>query len=83
LALKLKPIIVEKAKERQAAGGENKVVQNSAQPKTREVIAKKAGVSHDTITKTEKVLEAASEETKNKLRAGEISLNEAHKKTRI
>ena len=32
-------------------------MQNSAQAKTRDIIAEKAGVSHDTIAKTEKVLE--------------------------
>jgi len=41
----------ELAKERQVAGGKNKVPQKSAEPnipETRDVLAKKAGVSHDT-----------------------------------
>ena len=71
LALKLKPLIAEKAKSNQAEGGQeaktidcgesqerkptDSVKQNSAeQIETRKVIAEKAGVSHDTISKTEK-----------------------------
>ncbi len=61
LALRLKPIIQAKAKERQRQGGGDKVseqakavVQKSAQAvntslKARDELAKLAGVSHDTI----------------------------------
>ena len=53
LALKLKPMIAERAKERQSQAGRGEVVQKSAQAKTREELAKIAGVSHDTIHKVE------------------------------
>ena len=53
LALRLKPVIAEKAKEQQ--GQRTDIPQNSAKCslpiETREEIAKIAGVSHDTITK--------------------------------
>lgn len=57
LALRLEPIIKEKAKENLKASGENfgKGVQKSAKPinpiKSRDELAKIAGVSHDTIYK--------------------------------
>jgi len=51
----LKPVIAEKAKERQSQGGRGEVVQKSAQAKTRDELAKVAGVSHDTIAKVEKI----------------------------
>lgn len=48
-ALKLEPLIAAKAKENQRQGGREKVVQNSAQAdKTRNEVAKLAGLSHDT-----------------------------------
>ena len=49
--LKLKPIIAAKAKERMLSGKPLDPVQNSAQGRTREELAKRAGVSHDTIHK--------------------------------
>lgn len=48
LALKLKPIIAEKAKERMLSGVKNPT-QKSAEGETRQKLAKVAGVSHDTI----------------------------------
>lgn len=76
LALKLEPLIATKAKERMRAG---KPVQNSAQGKTRDAIAKAAGLSHDTIHKAKIVAEKAPEEVKTKLRAGETSINAAYR----
>lgn len=55
--LSAKPIEEAKAKERQAQGGKEKVVQNSSQPKSRDTIADLAGVSHDTIRKVEEIKE--------------------------
>ena len=67
LALRLKPVIAEKAKEQQKqSGGDRKseeyqesVMQKSAEPispiTTRNELAKAAGVSHDTIAKVEKI----------------------------
>ena len=69
-------MIAAKAKESQERKPTDSVKQNSAeQIETRKVIAEKAGVSHDTISKTEKILEYGTEETKAKLRTGEISSN--------
>jgi len=54
LALKLKPVIAEKAKEQQIRKPADFLPQKSAKQKpiyTREELAKIAGVSHDTIAK--------------------------------
>ena len=56
LALQLKPILASEAKKRQGTRtdlvGEN-IVQNSALSKTRDELAKIAGVSHDTIVRVD------------------------------
>ena len=54
LALRLKPVIAEKAIERMLAG-KSDPTQKSAQGETRDNIASIAGVSHDTISKVEKI----------------------------
>lgn len=81
LALELEPVIAEQARERQREGGREKAVQKSAQAesKTRDEVAKLAGVSHDTIAKAKVIREKASEETKAALRRGESSINAEHK----
>lgn len=78
LALKLKPIIEAKAKIKQQKGG-GAVPQKSAEPhiETRKEIAREAGVSHDTITKTEFLQKHADEKTKTALRTGKTSINAA------
>ena len=85
LALKFEPLLREQAKERQATstgGNCPQLVQNSSQAgngeKTRQKIADIAGVSHDTIKKVKKLAEAADEETKRKLRHGDVSINKAY-----
>lgn len=80
LVLKLEPLIRERAKEKQSQGGKEKVVQKSAEPpvKTREELAKVAGVSHDTIMKVKKIQAAGTEEVKEKVRSGEMSINRAY-----
>lgn len=84
LALKLKPLIGEQAKERQrehglTAPGRKTLPKNSAEVisrgETRDEVAKLAGVSHDTIAKVEKILEKASPEKIEELRAGKTSIN--------
>ena len=77
LALKLKPIIAEKAKERMLSGVKNPV-QKSAQGKTRDELAKVAGVSHDTIAKVEKIQAKATPEVKSAIKSGEMSINQAY-----
>lgn len=74
LALRLKPVIAERAKERMT-----NPVQNSAQGRTRDELAKAAGVSHDTIAKVEKIEAKASPQVKAQLRSGEMSINQAYK----
>lgn len=45
-------------------------------------VAKASGVSHDTVAKVKKVLEKAPEPVKEKMRSGEVSINEAYKGVR-
>jgi hypothetical protein len=64
LASKLEGAWRDEAKQRQAQGGKAKVVQNSAQGKTRDRIAEAAGVSHDTVHKARYIRENADDEAK-------------------
>lgn len=93
LALRLKPVIAEKAKENKqeaankmnATIGNNvsaEICQNVTPIETRNIIAKAAGVSHDTISKVEKIEEAAAPELKEQLRKGDISINQAYQTVR-
>ena len=82
LALKLKPVIAEKAKERQK-GGQGGVLlnQNSEKANTSKELAKAAGVSHDTIHKVEVIKEKAHEldpRTIEDLRRGDVSINKVY-----
>lgn len=87
LALIIKPALVLQAKQRQEAtqakpGQQvSQVVQNSAPPraKTRDDLAKVAGVSHDTISKVEKIIEKAAPEVIEQVRSGAISIAAAAK----
>lgn len=86
LALRLKPVISAKAKERQQ-GGQGGVLlsQKSVEAKpvdTQKELAKVAGVSHDTISKVEKIEAVATDETKEQLRKGDISINQAYQTVR-
>lgn len=95
LALRLKPIIAERAKEQQKqSGGDRKsaeyqesVMQKSAEPispvTTREELAKVAGVSHDTIAKVERIEEYAPAPVVQASRKGEISVNAAYQVTKL
>ena len=85
LALKFEPVLKAQAKARQLRKpvNDNSVVQNSAPQnppteKTRKQLAKMAGVSHDTIDKVKKLTEAVDDDTKQKLRLGEVSINRAY-----
>ena len=70
LALRLKPIIQEKAKENQIKSG-GAVRQKSAQPvKTRDELAKLAGVSHDTIEKVETIQKEGTPEQIERAKKG-------------
>ena len=64
--------------DREAAGKTNPV-QNSAQGKTRDIVAKKSGFgSHDTRTKYKKIKKANKPELIEKLDKGEITVNKAY-----
>lgn len=82
LALKLKPVIAEKAKERQKGGqGGMLLSQKSDEAKeinTKKELAKVAGVSHDTIARVETIEKKADEHTKQLVRTGEKSINQAY-----
>jgi len=82
LALKFEPLIASAAEKRMLAGKAINPMQNSAQGQekgpTRKQIAEIAGVSHDTIKKVKKLHEAADEETKGKLRRGEVTVHRAY-----
>ena len=89
LALRLKPVISARAKERQAEYHGNQydgLSQNSVEVQkpidTQKELAKVAGVSHDTISKVEKIEATATEETKEQLRKGDISINQAYQTVR-
>jgi ParB-like chromosome segregation protein Spo0J len=79
LALKLKDAIAAEAKKRQGARNDLKaktnIVQKSAPSKTRDELAKMAGVSHDTIAKVEKIIAGAEPEVVEAARKGEMSIN--------
>lgn len=86
LALKLKAVVAAEAKRRQVSqlkkGAEKPVVQKSAQResgKTRDELAKMAGVSHDTIAKVEKIVTEAKPAVVEAVRKGEMSINAAFK----
>lgn len=74
LALRLKPVIAERAEKNLHQG--NEPLQKSVNPvNTQKELAKAVGVSHDTIHKVEKIQEKASDEAKEALRRGETSIN--------
>ena len=84
LALRAKPIIEERARQRQESTQIRDgftVAQISAEPaiETRTVVASAAGVSHDTITKIEKIQATASPELLAAVRSGDVSINAAAK----
>lgn len=90
LALRLKPVIAEKAKENQYSGVNQyteSLSQNSVKPSaridTQKELAKIAGVSHDTIAKVEKIEKSAPEPIIEASRKGEISVNAAYQVTKL
>ena len=77
LALKAKDYYTRIAQANQKAGLDLGL--NSAQGgRVSEKLAKMAGVGHDTIKKAKKISENADDDTKKKLRAGEISIHRAY-----
>ena len=94
LALRLKPVIAEKAKsnKQEAANKMNLIVGNNVSTEicenvlpidTQKEIAKAAGVSHDTIAKVEKIEETAPAPVVQASRKGDISVNAAYQVTKM
>lgn len=81
LALRLKPILAEQANERMLSGKADPV-QNSAQGRTRDDLARAAGVSHDTIHKVETIEAKADDQLKADILAGKTSINQAYQQVR-
>jgi Skp family chaperone for outer membrane proteins len=80
LALELESVFSERAKENQGQRTDIKQISAEVKPiETRKELAKIANVSHDTIAKVKKIEAVASEEVKDRLNTGEISINEAYK----
>ena len=82
LALKLKPMVAKKAKEKQAEYHGNQYdglhqKSDKEQITTAKELAKVAGVSHDTIHKVEVINNSDNEEVKQKVRNKEMSINKA------
>lgn len=77
LALKLKPKLSQEAKERQGTRTDIKpnIVQKSAQCKTSDKLAEIAGVSRDTIQKTETIITQGTPEDIKEVRAGKASIS--------
>ena len=85
ITLKHAPLLRQEAAKRQATstgGADPQLVPNLAQAdkkgRSRDRLAKMAKVSHGTIDKVKLLSEKADEETKKKLRAGEISIHKAY-----
>jgi N6-adenosine-specific RNA methylase IME4 len=79
LALEVEPLLAAQARERQKEGGRHKLPQKHAPPhsesgETRDVVARLAGVSHDTIRKAKLILDKASEEEKAELSRSDARL---------
>lgn len=80
LVLKKKECVQAEALRRRSSGGDQHT-QNSAEAKkgeTRQILAKEAGISHNTLDKIEKLTKNADSETLKLLRAKEISINKAY-----
>ena len=83
LALKLKEIVAARAKDKER--NRKMTRQKSAESKhetinTRDELAAYAGVSHDTISKVERIEKDAPEDLREQVMNGNISINEAYKR---
>jgi N6-adenosine-specific RNA methylase IME4 len=76
--LELEEVFKQRAKDKQREAGELKQISAEAPIETRKELAKVANVSHDTIAKVKAIEAKAPEEVKEKLRTGEVSINQAY-----
>jgi len=81
LALKLKPEIEKKAKEKQATHTKQGYQKSDKAVNTNKELATIASVSHDTIHKVQMIEKKAPEAVKEAARKGDMSINEAYKRT--
>lgn len=79
LALKLKPMFAEKARENQIKGTS---VSNDTKVDTTSELAKVAGVGRATLAKVETIEEKAAPETKQLLKTGKLSINKAYQEVK-
>lgn len=81
LALLLKDSVAAAANQRMLAGKTDptQISAEGTTGETRDIRAKKAGVSHDTLSKVETLEREANDELKSQLRADSISINKAWK----
>lgn len=78
LALKLKPVIAEQAKEQQSSHTGQGYQKSDKAVHTAKQLAKIAGVSHDTIHKVETIEAGKDDRLKEQVRTGEVSINQAY-----
>jgi len=85
LALKLKPLIAEKATQKRLANlREGDTTPERQNSDSREIdnnrkLAKAVGISHDTLAKADYIAERADESTKDKLRRGKTSIDKEYR----
>lgn len=80
LALKLKPLIEEQAKEKLSTHTKEGYQKSDKAVHTAKELGNIAGISHDTIHKVERIERIGSEKLKNDLRNGKISINRVYTK---
>lgn len=82
LALELKDIVSAQAKKRQQQAGGAVPQKSAGAHDTRDELAAYAGVSHDTISKVERIEREATDELREQLRNGDTSINAAYQQLR-
>lgn len=80
LALKLKPMIAEKAKEKQSTHSEQGYQKSDKATHTTKELAKVAGVSHDTIHKVEAIQNSGNQQLIDDVREGRESINSGYQR---
>lgn len=86
IALQFKAVLAAKGKEKMSDGGRNKGRENSTdlakENQTRDEIAQLAGVSNNTVTRVAYLEKHADDETKQRLRNGETTINKEYTRIR-
>ena len=85
IALRFKSMLAAKAKEKESNRKSTKQnsAESSSEKNTRKEIAGIAGVSHDTVARVEYIEKHADDETKQRLRNGETTINREYTRLRI